>query len=524
MMMDLNKQGTAAGRYEKLSSLREPVLDRARQCAELTIPALFPPKDYNDSNSLDGAQQALGSKGINNLSSKLMLATLPPNTPFFKIGINPDLLPPVTGNKDQDDQAEKEKADIENALAKLEEGLLTDIGAGNDRPTRAEGFKHILIGGNVLIHDAVDDGLRLFRLDNYVIVREYSGRPLEIITEEKVVYESLDDEMREIIDKNRVEGEVDENGVEELTLYTWLTRIGDMWSVHQEIEDTIIPSTSGKIKDSVFNYYPLRMYKEDGRDYSRSLVEDLFPDLDAYDSLSGALVDASIEMARIINLVQPNATVDIRDLEQARSGDYIEGGVDDVKAYQMEKFPDLQFVSAEKQILQDSLKESFLMNSSVQRNAERVTAHEVAFVAKELDSGLSGYYSLDDAEFQKPFLRRRIHLMKKANRFPKEITEDMVKLTITTGVEALGRNQELMKMNEFLNIPPQIPAELYMPYVDIAAVLKVRETATGMFGITKSQQAVDAERQQAMQQQMAQQLAPEAVKQLGSSLGGQQSG
>ena len=518
--MNKNKHGAAASRYEKLAALREPVLNRARQCAELTIPALFPPEDYDDYNGLNSANQSLGAKGVNNISSKLMLATLPPNSPFYKIGLNPDLIPPPTGDRETDNQTEKEQTEIENALARLEQSLLRDINSSEDRSTIAESFKHRIIGGNVLLHDDEEVGLRLFRLDNYVVVREYSGKPLEILTRELIPYESLDEDLKEIVDEASVDGHETDTDVEEFELFTWLKRDGELWDVHQEIQGSIVPSSIGHIRDDVFNYYPLRFYKEDGRDYSRSFVEDLYNDLVSYDSLTADIKDASREMARIIHLVRPNANVDTEDFEQAESGDVILASPEDVVPYQMNKFPDLQFTSAEKQQLKDDLTHSFLMNSAVQRDAERVTAHEIMYVAQELDGGLSGFYSLHDSEFQKPYLNRKIHLMKKKGRFPKQLTKNDIDLSIITGVEALGRNQELQKIDQFLAFPPNIPPELYIQNIDMNELIKRRETAVGLFGITKGATQVQEEQQQQMMQQMGQQLGPEIVKQVGNQVQG----
>ena len=41
------KQHTAKERYEKLKEKREQYLDRARECSELTIPALIPEDGFH---------------------------------------------------------------------------------------------------------------------------------------------------------------------------------------------------------------------------------------------------------------------------------------------------------------------------------------------------------------------------------------------------------------------------------------------------------------------------------------------
>ena len=45
-------QESALSRYEALKRKRDPFLRRARECAELTIPALMPPEGHSDATML----------------------------------------------------------------------------------------------------------------------------------------------------------------------------------------------------------------------------------------------------------------------------------------------------------------------------------------------------------------------------------------------------------------------------------------------------------------------------------------
>ena len=74
--------------FTKLESNREVFIERARDSAELTIPHLFPPKGSNESTNFPTPYQSVGSRGVMNLSSKLMLALFPPQSPFFRLGID----------------------------------------------------------------------------------------------------------------------------------------------------------------------------------------------------------------------------------------------------------------------------------------------------------------------------------------------------------------------------------------------------------------------------------------------------
>ena len=86
--MENIKQDTAKERYEKLKHDRQHYLDRARECSEITIPALIPDDTFTTSSDLYTPFQSIGARGVNNLASKLLLLLLPPNSPFFRLSVS----------------------------------------------------------------------------------------------------------------------------------------------------------------------------------------------------------------------------------------------------------------------------------------------------------------------------------------------------------------------------------------------------------------------------------------------------
>ena len=67
---------------------REQYLERAREVAKLTIPHLYPPKGANEATEYPTPYQSVGSRGVTNLASKLMLALFPPQAPFFRLDVD----------------------------------------------------------------------------------------------------------------------------------------------------------------------------------------------------------------------------------------------------------------------------------------------------------------------------------------------------------------------------------------------------------------------------------------------------
>ena len=84
----MQEETTLANRYQNLESSRSSFLSRGREAAKLTIPTLLPPDGHSGSTEYYTPYQGVGARGTNNLASKLLLALLPPNSPFFRLMID----------------------------------------------------------------------------------------------------------------------------------------------------------------------------------------------------------------------------------------------------------------------------------------------------------------------------------------------------------------------------------------------------------------------------------------------------
>ena len=74
--------------YIALESERHSFLDRARQASKLTLPYVMPEDGNNSHSRLETPFQGIGARGVNNLASKLLLALLAPNAPFFRLNFD----------------------------------------------------------------------------------------------------------------------------------------------------------------------------------------------------------------------------------------------------------------------------------------------------------------------------------------------------------------------------------------------------------------------------------------------------
>ena len=92
--------------------------------------------------------------------------------------------------------------------------------------------------------------------------------------------------------------------------------------------------------------------------------------------------------------------------------------------------------------------------------------------------------------------------MQKKRRLPK-IPKKLVKPTIVTGLEALGRGQDLNKLDTFIAGASQLLGPEFPTYVNMSDYLKRRATSIGIDdeGLVRSQEEIEMRQQQ--QQQMA---------------------
>ena len=122
------EMGQAAGRYERLQTLRSGYLKRARAASQLTIPSLVPPQSTTAATELYKPFQSMGARGVNNLASKLLLSLFPSNTPFFKLTIDEfELLKAVGPEGAASASGKSMLADMQEGLAKIERAVMSEI-------------------------------------------------------------------------------------------------------------------------------------------------------------------------------------------------------------------------------------------------------------------------------------------------------------------------------------------------------------------------------------------------------------
>jgi hypothetical protein len=500
--------GEVAKRYSQLEGERDTFLERGREAARLTIPTLLPDEGHSSSSIYSTPYQGIGARGVNNLASKLLLALLPPNSPFFRLTIDDFDLQQIAGDN---------RGQVEEGLARIERAAMQEIEGKAIRVPVFEALKLLIVTGNALVYMPKKGGMKVYRPDRYVVKRDAMGNVLEIITKETVSPMMLPEEVQAMLPQS-------ETPVKSLDLYTKLMKTNRGFDVFQEVAGIEVPNSKGTYKDDTNPFIPLRFIRIDGEDYGRGYVEEYIGDLRSLESLTRAIVQGSAASSKVLFLVRPNGTTKSTDLTKAPNGAFLNGDANDVSTLQVQKAADFRVALETMRMINDRMAAAFLLNSSVQRAAERVTAEEVRFMAQELETALGGVYSILSQEFQLPLINLLLNSLQKQNKMPK-MPKDSVKPTVVTGIEALGRGQDLNKLATFLQYLQPLGAEVIASEMNINDYIDRLGASLGIdtSGLIKSQEQKMQEQmaqQQMMQQQMLEQTAMGAAQRAAPAVAG----
>jgi len=291
-----------------------------------------------------------------------------------------------------------------------------------------------------------------------------------------------------------------------------------MWRVSQELNGFVDPDVNGTYPLDASAYITLRFRKVDGEDYGRGFVEENIGDLRSLEGLEMAMVEGAAGIAKLLILVNPNGYTSKKTVSNSPNMAVRDGRAEDVTFMRSDKTLDLSWAMQQAARIEKRLELSFLLNSAVQRNAERVTAEEIRYVAQELDDGIGATYSILSQEFQLPLINRFMNILQKTKKLP-VLPKDTVKPQIVTGLEALGRGHDLNRIDAFIaGVKDIVPPEQLATYIDLTDILRKRAVAIGL-DIKLVRSPADVAKAQQAQQSAAlmEKAAPNATKAIGDA-------
>jgi hypothetical protein len=486
--------------WDSLGSDHNAPLERARECAKLTIPALMPPQGSSDQTTFDPPYQSLGARGVNNLTSKLLLALFPPGSSPFRYSLSKATLAGAG-------QAQSDTSEVEKALAQRENDIMELVEASPQRPILNEYLMHLVVCGNAMLFYPDMQKMRMYRLDQYRIRRDGSGAPLDAAVQEKVHPNTLEDGVKTAC-------EVDEKSAKEVEVYTLISWRKGKCEYWQEINGKEVPGSRGSAPAEASPWIPGRWKAVPGNHYGRGHVEELLGDLISYEGLSQAIVQFAAVASKIVFLKHPSATTRMEDINNAESGECVTGDKKDIDVLQLEKYADFQVAQRVLENLEQRLSQAFLLRSGATRDAERVTAEEIRAIAQELEDVVGGVYTVQSQELQLPWVNRTILVLEKAREIA-VLPKGTVKPIIVTGFQALGRNHALNKVRGFVQdlsamLTPQVAVSL-LKGPAIAKRLGVGWGVGELDELLKTEEEIAAEQQQAQKAAMTQSVIDKAA-------------
>lgn len=491
----LDEEMNVPERYHKLDAKRQVILDRNRACARLTLPHVLPESGHTEDSELDEPYQSEGANGVNNLAAKIVLSVLPPQGTPIALDVDEEVL------KELEVQDPSIRSQVEQDMLKTEKTIMDDVNFNAMRPKVYNMVRHMEICGDGCLFIPDEGTCKSFRQDRYVVVRDDSGNILELIIKETFDRSVLSEDQEVAYDAT--DGTQGDNKDDDVDVYTYVHRDGKKVFAAQYIGASKVAGTDASYPVEESPWIVPRWTEIDGENYGRGHVEENWGDLNALESLAQSIILSTGIAAKTVFLVNPNGTTNLKQLSKAPLGSFVAGQEGDVVALKVDKAADMQAASQLMNELKQQIRAVFLRNSSVQRNAERVTAEEIRLMAEELETSLGGMFSRLSEEFQRPFFNRIIARLKKQGKIPK-FPKDVVKLRITTGIEAIGRGQNLNKMDRAMQSLANFPEAMSLIKQDELVRRVFNAVGVDTTGLVKTPEEIQQEQQQAQQQQMMQ--------------------
>lgn len=508
--------------YDDMLVTRDYWVSRARRSAALTIPYLIPRSNEPVQENMDTyvlPWNGIGARGTTNLASKLLMALLPPTEAFFRFTVDPVAMEEqevaMQEQGASDDEIAELKSNMELALNKLELSVLRSIETSNDRVVLHEALLQLIVAGNCMLYIS-EDGMKVYHLWQYVLLRDPIGNPLEAVICEELAEDQLPENLRVQVanqDPLMQGGVIDQDPFEKNEqkkhkIYTHIEWSESRVEWYQEYKNKEIDGTRGSTKKSTSPWLPLRMTHMSASSYGPGYIETAcIADLQTAEALSQAVAEGALVSAQCKFLVKPSGVCNPKNLSEAPNGAYVPGNPDDVFPVQMGgKSSDLAVASQTLQQIEQRLAASFML--AEMRQAERVTAEEVRLQALQLENALGSVYANLTVDFQAPYISRKLELFARQGGMER-LPEGLIKPVTSVGLAGVGRGNDLEKTARFMNIlQTTIGPEAVAQYIKPPELLRRLASSMGIspVGLVKTEQEIAAEQQQAQQQAMEQQM------------------
>lgn len=489
-------------RYNHLSTIRQPYLDRAEKYSEVTLRYIMPKNRFDTETSYEEFMtdfSSVGADAVNFLSNVYMLTMFQPNKSFFKLTVSDAVKPEDFG---------KTSAELETLLVSAERESRTLFEKRYGRPALQDLFKHLIVTGNAMLYYPVEGNIQTYALDQYVVARSMDTTVTEMITRDYKSLAALDPELlSRVMDSLSYEPDVDKHKIN-VSLYTHIEPdpiSNSKFKISQAIEGVSIGEPWGMLK-AKSRWVPQVWNLTRRETYGRGLVEDHYGDLYSLSVLEEAMATGAASLLDVKHLVEPSSILDVVSMNRAPSGTYHYGGANDVNTIDKGDGKILGEVSQIIERKERAVGKAFLSISSQIRDSERTTAEENRLRAQELEKAHGGVFSTLALNLQKPMATLLLDDLNVS------LEGSGINPIIVSGLDAMGRvsdNEKLLQLFNDLAIMAQIPPEVLQRFkfaeliqflangrdVDVSKILLTEDEFIKMQQAAQ-QQAVDAKAQE----------------------------
>lgn len=528
-----NYTAAACYSHEWADGQLQGILYQGRLMAELTIPSVMPPQGYKAGMHLPGNNQSVGAKAVNSLSSVLMFMAFPPGQPIMRFS------PKTYDLQAQINQDPELYAHVLLALSELEMAHREDLQATPIATAYVGYIKTLLVVGNTLWRHIKLDKPSYHRPDSYIVRRGEGGEPLVTVLKREVTLDTLSadhqEEAREALhwadsemaDKRPWECKVDIYDV--MRLHT--DDKGDQsWCYWQEVcNGVMLQGTEVECDMDNPPLWPGWLIPNYGSNWGGSYCGEYVGDFFSLEAQSSGFNDIVALAALALTFVKPGGT-SIKQVREARNLSILPGKAEDVTVFRSDKAQDGNFVSQSVEMITKRIEAAFLMQESIQRQGERVTAEEIQRLGSALDKAMGGLYTFVAQGHQRVIITRAVHLNEEANPKIPPLPQNVVAIKVITGIDAMGQSTDATNLMQYAAAARQAFPTTFETshnpndfFTRLAAAMAVKPD-----GLVLSTQEI-AQKQQALQSQQAQQTliskgAGPAVKGMMDSMANQPQG
>lgn len=516
----MNNPITDPGRLDQLWTTMQgekgDIERRSEEYARWTIPAICP-EDGTEHNEQEKADVAIGPRLVNHLSNKIVDTMFPQDSPFFTIAMTPEAKKRLM--EELGDEGAKQFADMtRQATTAVEEAAIRKLKLAHYRPQAIEAVKHQIITGNAVIRRMKDGTRVVYGVKDFCVRRTIDGEVMQLLLCDAKKFGALPDDLKQRVKNEHREYDNDTD----CKLYTYYGWDGNRWRMLQAVDDVMIDK-GVRFKPVDKPFISLTWNLSRGENYGRGLVEDHTVAFHQIDVLTKAMIDMVGVMADIKFLVDPASVLDPEELNASPRGSYHQGRRDDISTPESSRRVEIQSTLQIIQGLERELAQAFLLNSSAVRDAERVTAEEIRFIAMELESAFGGLYSRLAIEWQKQEAEYAVSLI----NFDRDIGNAMLssfEVLVVTGLESLSREGQLYNLRRALadlqmldNVPEELRATInplkFANFIFANHAVKWEEFQYTQDEMTANNQAAMQQEEQMLGMQTNAKVAEEAGKQ-----------